>query len=196
MNLNFLNTLPAAVYTAILLFVIKELLEAKRRRRTDANKLKVYKKVLAYECERNHWFIKSVVSMSNTVEKRPNAYSVETDPSGRQVFTKYDPTGEKHGGSPLPKIHTATLEKMAVEVAYVDESLAEKVADAHAAALELEHIRASIIDNVKPWDKLENDGYFASFWRYVQEEADDAKKEFEKLYFACTGNELKSHRLR
>jgi len=64
--------LPTAVYAAILLFIIKDALEAWMRRQSNIQKLRIFKKVLAYECERNHWFITAVKADAERVRPQVN----------------------------------------------------------------------------------------------------------------------------
>ncbi|WCK66819.1 hypothetical protein [Agrobacterium tumefaciens] len=195
-DVAFLNTLPAAVYAAIILFLLKEGLEWRRRTKADQRKLKVYKQVLAAECERYLWIIKTIQSMKRRVDKRPGAYRIDTDASGRQFFTTLDENGDEVGGSMLPNVRVESIEELAANVAYVDEGLATSVGNALDAALELKHLRDSILDNQNPWDKIDTPDFHESFWDYVDEEAEDAKKAFGELYLACTGKELTSHRVR
>ncbi|MBY5614143.1 hypothetical protein [Rhizobium leguminosarum] len=193
--LSHLLSLPIAVYAAILLFLIKETLEWARRNKADKRKLSVYRRMLAYECERNNWFIKSLQSDANKVRPEPKAYAIKTDSSGRQRFVFLGKDGTEGVSGTFPSVHRTTFEKLAVEVGYIDPKLADKVSRALDAVLELEHIRNSIIDNAPAGEDYQHDAFYASFWGYVRKRLKGNHNSLSLLYVACTGRELKEFRL-
>lgn len=190
-----LLSLPTAVYAAILLFLTKEGLEWARRRRTDKRKLSVYKRMLAHECERNNWFIKSLQSDAAKVRPEAKAYAIKTDGSGRQRFVFLAPDGTQGASGIFPMVHRSSFEKLAVDVGYVDERLARMVSEALDAVLALEHVRNSVIDYAPANEDYHRDAFYDSFWKHVRKQLKERHRTLSDLYRACTGKELKEHRL-
>ncbi|TCA02427.1 hypothetical protein [Rhizobium leguminosarum] len=197
-SLPTLISLPAAVYSAIILFCVKEFLEWRRRRGADARKLSVYKRVLAHECERNYWLIKVLRDLASGGQQWETPYRITTEASGRQSWGFYDPNGTLARGGSLPKVKLDTIERLAVEVAYVDGLLAEKVREALDSVLELQHLRNSAVDygNDQPGGHISAGDLQEGFFDYALSELEDHYKSLSKLYLACTGKELRQHRLR
>ncbi|MBX5293089.1 hypothetical protein HJB96_09050 [Rhizobium sp. NLR15a] len=193
--LSNLLSLPTAVYAAILLFLIKEGLEWNRRKRADKRKLSVFRRMLAYECERNNWFIKSLQSDAKKVRPERKAYLIKTDGSGRQRFVFLGRDGTEGISGIFPLVHRTTFEKLAIEVGYVDPKLADKVSKALDAALELEHIRNSIIDYAPGSEEYQYDEFYQAFWNYVRRRLKGNHDDLSLLYLACTGRGLKEFRL-
>lgn len=194
-NLAALNTVPVAVYSAIILFLVKEALEWRRRKRADDRKIRVYKMVLAHECERIHWFVKSMKDKALHVRRAQGGYTVRSDESGRIRFVNMRTTVEEGSSSMLPNVHEAAFEKYAIEVAYLDEQFAQKVRAAVQAALTLKHIRASVIDYADPEYEYASDGFYSAFWSYVDRELEATFEQVADLYMACTGNVLSNFSL-
>jgi hypothetical protein len=186
---------PLAVYCAIGLFLIKECLEYRRRKTAQQKKLTVYKKLIAQECERNNWFIKSVSRIGQTVEKRPNAYRVEKQKSGI-LRLLYVVDGEGRGSGILPEVYRSKIEAMAKDVAELDPDLFEKIDNALDSISDLAHVRSSIIDYEVIDEKLSHEAFYVSFWDFAEQEMRDAELVLADLYMACTGNALEDHRLR
>ena len=64
---SFSSILPATVVAAVVLFVLKELFEGVRRYRGDQRKKQALRSLLARECELNHWTIKSIRDIVETI---------------------------------------------------------------------------------------------------------------------------------
>ncbi len=197
MQFNGLMTLPVAVYVALGLFVLKEILEFLRNRKSKSKRLSVYKKILSYECERNNWAIKSIKHIAVSVERRVGAYRIENTSSGRQRFvTIGSEDGDDTGSSILAEVHTSKMEELILEVGIIDEKLAGYVYEALDAVLELKHVRDSIVEYETAENGLEHDIFYEDFWEYVQNEVEDSFKQLSDLYFQCAGKLLEGHRLR
>lgn len=184
-----------AVYAAILLFLIKEALEAWRRRQGNIQKLRIFKKVLAYECERNHWFIMAVKDDAERVRPQVNGYTVGAEGSGRYRLVLLRSDGTLERSRILPSVHRATFEKLAVEVGYIDERMGSLVSSALDAVLEMEHIRNSIIEFATAREDYHHDGFYKSFWEYVRDRLVINHEILSRLYKECTGRELTEFRL-
>ncbi|MBY3323806.1 hypothetical protein HFO02_09310 [Rhizobium laguerreae] len=182
-------SLPVAVYSAVAIFLIKEILEWRRRSKADRVKMRVMKSVLSHECERNNWFLKSLRSIAADFAYDQSPYIVQTGSSGRQSYEFHDGAELRSGGS-IPSLHLNAFEKFAVEAAYVDGEFAELVREALDSLLEAQHLRNSLIEY--SGDEMMQDGFFP----YAVGELDRINAALSKLYMACSGAELKDHRLR
>lgn len=189
-SLSAVTALPAAVYSAILLFLIKEFVEWRRRKRADRKKIDVYKRVLAFECERNNWFIKSAKRIDWLSDAEILHYRIDNKSSGRQSFTLVYKDGTDGRGGGLPKVRLDVFEKLAVEASYVDDKLAAKISVALDGVLELQHLRDSILEFSE--DSMMQEG----FWHYARKELERSYEKLSELYLTCTGKPLEDHHLR
>lgn len=189
-SLSAVTTLPAAVYSAILLFLIREFLEWRRRKRADRKKIEVYKRVLAFECERNNWFIKSAERIDWLNDTEISHYRIDNKSSGRQSFILVYKDGTDGRGGSLPKVRIDVFEKLALEASYVDDKLAAKISVALDGVLELQHLRDSIVEFSE--DSMMQEG----FWHYARKELECSHEKLSELYVTCTGKPLESHHLR
>jgi hypothetical protein len=176
----------------------REFLEWRRRTRIDARKLSVYKRVLADECERNHWFIKRLKDLASTGKEMSVPYKVITETSGRQSWGFYQKDdGSLLSGGTLPKVRVDTFERLAVEVTYVHQGLAQKVRAALDSVLELQHLRDGVLDY-----QHDQPGHMSAsvlqegFFGYALDEVEEHLRTLSVLYHACTGKDLQEHRLR
>lgn len=197
-TLSAFVSLPAAVYTAIFLFAVREFLEWRRRKGIDARKLSVYKRVLADECERNHWFIKRLKDLALTGAEMKVPYKITNEASGQQSWGFYHKDdGSLASGGALPKVRVDTFERLAVEVAYVHQGLAEKVRTALDSVLELQHLRDGVLDyqNDQP-GHMSAAALQEGFFGYALDVMEEHLETLSVLYLACTGKVLREHRLR
>src|SRR5260221_7028108 len=137
--------LPATVVVAIFLFILRESLEAVRRRRRDRRKRTAIRTLLAQECERNNWTIHVLRKMSEQIEaelsqgaKFELVHDIHNVPSLR--------TTRRRGSfeqTPIPRAHRSMADKFMMHAAMVDEAGFSKLLPAHEAPAELEHVRNS-----------------------------------------------------
>ncbi len=197
MNSSFF---PITVVVAVVLFALKEGIESIRRFNADGRKRSALRHLLARECELNSWAIKSMrhtIELADGVlkqESNEESLSIEITASGRSYCKRHSPDGA-WGQTRIPDIHRNHLEKYVLDVALVDRQLLPNTLEAHAAASELEHVRDSFVDFVTsndPVDRL----HFKAFPQYALRELDRSFEGIESLYKRCTGQSLKTHRLR
>jgi hypothetical protein len=130
--------LPITVLSAITLFVTKECLEGVRRRQSNGRKRLAIRSLLASECERNHWAVKSLRGMMDGIRECPDDAALIKDPHGKFLAKIMRPSGQST--APIPDVHKAYADKFMMEVALLDRRTFKRLMDAYFATLELEHI--------------------------------------------------------
>jgi hypothetical protein len=195
---SLLSILPVTVVAAVTLFALKEIIEGIRRYRGDRRKTKALRMLLARECELNHWTIKSIRHIVETIrdESEDGAeFEFIFPKSGKVLFRVKHPDSEYKSGSALAATHREVMDKNLLEVATLDKKLYSALQPAYDAVAELEHVRQSLIYFVDPEDdkdKMHLDG----FTDYALSELQDVFSKLVVLYKECTGEDLETHRLR
>lgn len=184
----FNGSVPIAVYTAIAIFLIKEGLEYQRRRTGDKRKLAVFKKELIRDCQRNVWFVTVATYLVAQIEAAVEPHSVRKEPNGDiSVVISY--AGGAKSSMKLPKAFSATYERLAVDVGYIDTKLAAVISKAHDAALDMDFVRGSIINSdQKPVEFGEIDFSMVN-WGNLMDRIRVAADAFAELHKVCGGGE-------
>jgi hypothetical protein len=183
--------LPSTVIVAIILFVIREILEWNRRRRANNRQIEAFKTLLARECELNRWALerldRALIEMSGQSQAELESdYEIERRTSGKIFFRNDD------GSSwPLPETHSDFMRDNMFAVAALDETLFPLLEAAYDSVIDLTHVRDSLIEYME-----EADQHLEAFIDYGRNELADVKAELEKLYLACTGSQLETGRVR
>lgn len=143
------SLLPITALVAVVIFIAKEVIEAVRRWQGNARRKTAFRKLLARECELNHWAIRALRSICSDLVELPNAhlhavFTIEYPKSGR-VYACIDSEAKgQFGKSAVPVIHNAQLEKNLLDIATIDEGLLKVAEPALSAVAELEHVRESL----------------------------------------------------
>lgn len=191
--------LPITVVVAIVLFVIKEALEALRRRRADARRKHAFRTLLARECELNHWTYHRLKETLNVIQDDFQQsveveYTVQEGRSGEMSFRRVRPNGS-WGGWTLPEVHLDTISKVMLDVAALDRKLFKELEDAYDALQNMVHIRNSLISYIEDDDE-DTQRFFEGFVDWALKNLTSDFVDIEYLYRACTGKDLKDKRLR
>ncbi|RJG07686.1 hypothetical protein D3870_18305 [Noviherbaspirillum cavernae] len=195
---SLFSILPVTVLVAIGIFVLKELFEGVRRYRGDIRKKKALRTLLARECELNHWTIKSIRHIVETIrDESENGAQFEFifPKNGNVLFRVKHSDSDSKSGSALAGTHRAVMDKNLLEVATLDNKLYSVLQTAYDATAQLEHVRQSLIYFVDPedeQDKMHLDG----FVHYALDELQDVFTKIECLYKECTDKGLETYRLR
>ncbi|MEE4694767.1 hypothetical protein [Pseudomonas alliivorans] len=182
--------LPVTVLCAIGLFVTKEVVEHLKKRAEKKRKVEAYKTLIAEECMKNAWALKSLRSQIRAFED-PNIRSVRVESTsyGDILVTVYD--HESWGGSPIVDVHSAIFEKTVVDLAVIDAVLFSHAKDAYESLAEVTNCLSQLREFAGKNDLLHLDG-LASYAKDVVNDADSALK---SLFKFCTGKAL-SHKIR
>lgn len=198
---TLLALVPIAVIATVILFVLKESIEAIRRVRSDGRKVHALKMLLARECELNLWTIKALRSILINVPK-PNdehpeiVVRVEKRESGNPIARISSTDGGLESTRGIPRAHRELMSKYLLDVATLDRRLFQVLEPAYDGVAELEHVRESLVRIHENEKESQMTGFFDSFAEYALEEIDRTEEALASLYRYCTGRPLEKHRLR
>jgi hypothetical protein len=170
-----------------------------KRGRGVALKINAFRFLLARECELNHWAHKRLRDaladiQKHFAKKEPYEYAIERRTSGEIVF-KQRRSDSQSESWPLPPIHTDLMSQLMLDMATLDKSLFGHLEAAYDSANNMKHVRQSLIDFIESDDQRRK-LFFEAFPEYGLRELKDALIDLNKLYSACTGETLKSVRVR
>lgn len=201
--MHFLTTiLPATVIAAIILFVVREVLEAYRRHNADKRKKEALRRLLARECERNHAAINSLKQACSSLKEFGSEnhegyrFRVSHTPSGHLRFERRITDEEVEAHFILRPVQQEIMQRVMVEVAALDVRLFETLEESYDAIAEVRHIRDSLIDYLSDDSDKSEDIFLLGFCDYAIAELEEAYREVSKLYRECTGEDLKKVKLR
>lgn len=181
------GTLPAAVYTAIAIFCIKEGIEYRRRRNTDVIKMRVYKRVVASECRVLARYADLLTKICLSVRPDVDGFKVITEASGRLRIdiAGYNGIPEVEYTFYIPKVTTTTLEKMVIDVGYIDSQFSEEVSGVLDTALHMIRNREGIIDHAALSATADNNKRIEMFWGLTRSSIDRWQESLNKILEAC-----------
>ena len=188
------SILPITVVAAVSLFIVKELLEGYRRWHANRRKRMITRTLLAFECERNHWSIKSMRRIVEDMQENQENMCLKKDVSGQFLF-RIERSGRLWSQKPIPTVHKTYFDRYLIDVALVDRYVFQNLLSTYDAILELEHIRKGILDYSQPSDVIDV-GDTEGFSVYALRVLDDAYAALDKFYQRCSGKKLDVHRLR
>jgi len=187
------HAIPITVTAAVVIFILRELLEGHRRRTANNRKLAAIKNQLASECERTNWairWIRSAISDIRTALEYRKDIKIETNFSGNRRLVFINEDGDS--SSLVPKAYSQVIDKYLFEVASLDSRLFAKMVDSLAGLAELNHVLESLVEYVEetgqPW--------LEGWCDYASREVGISEEPILYLYEACTGLALTKTRLR
>ncbi|WP_157209796.1 hypothetical protein [Marinimicrobium agarilyticum] len=197
------NILPATVIVAILLFIVKEVLEFFKKNRESRRKLFAYKSLISEELEFNLWSYKRLVGIVNDIEAQeedhPNArYTLLIKESGKEYIHGYD-GDELLESSLIPVVHDKCYEKFISGIAELDANLFNLAQSSYEGVRTMAHVRGGLIKGLlaeKNNEPFPHDIRKSGFLDYAKRELERTYNPMNKLYKECTGNELQEHRVR
>lgn len=196
-----LTLVPITVIAAVLLFVIKEFVEAIRRACADSRKVHALKTLLARECELNLWTIKALRSILIDIPKSDGEHPeivvrIERRESGSPIARITSADGGLESTRPIPRAHRELMSKYLLDVATLDKKLFQVLEPAYDGIAELEHVRESLVRVHENEEESQMPGLIGSFAEYALEEICCTEEALASLYRHCTGKPLEKHRLR
>lgn len=194
---------PIAGFIAVILFVIRELLEDKRKREDRARKLRAAKSLLAHETEKNHYaqsrLFDVIADIDEHMEQSERYDFIALDEFGGHIaYQRHeldDGAIKNLTGQPIPQLHSCQLERWLPVVAELDDEFFNSMMEFNNTMAELQHFRTSLIQYLL---KQELGGMnllqgFVKFALNHQQEMEDGVANF---YEACTGNKKIEARIR
>ncbi|AWF80459.1 hypothetical protein BTJ40_06325 [Microbulbifer sp. A4B17] len=198
-----ISLLPVTVIVAILLFIVKEVLELFKKGRESKRKLFAYMSLISEELELNLWalkrLLKIVTDIENQEEDHPNAnYTLLIKESGQEYIHGYDGDDLIESCS-IPIVHDKYYEKFIASIAELDANLFNLAQWSYEEVRNMGHVRTGLIkallaeENNEPFP---HDLRKSGFLDYAKSELADTFTAMNALYKECTGNELQQHRIR
>jgi len=188
--------LPVTVVGAIILFILREVIEGTRRKRSNSRKRTAIRRLIADEIERNNWTIKSMRHMIETIElaiKNPET-SLEIRSGVRgELYLRHNKDGEAYSQSPFGKVHNDALSANLLSLAEVDQPVFDKALEVSDALKELDHVLNSMVKHIGGDFEY---AFLEGLVEFATDEIADCEKTLSDFYERITGQALKEHRLR
>ena len=194
--------LPVTVVAAILIFLIKELLELRRRKKERTRKLNAVKLLLAEEIEKNHWvhrsFFSALSHLQEAEEVFPHAkFRLHVSRNGTEhLRMKREPDEEFESGQWIPKFHDEQYKKLLPTLAELDEGLFKQINIAYSELAELAHYRDMLVGFLAGEDPGPGLDLTREFLAGMADEKLDYFNKLNAAYKAISGKELNEWRLR
>lgn len=189
------NIIPITVVVATLLFFLRELFDGIRRYKNDSRKIHALRKFAAADCERNQFTISRLQHQINEIEHAidvGNEIMIDLQQNGNPVLTiNRHNEGRIISSSPIPFVHTRSMEKFLFDAAIIDAALFDRMEAALDTLNEIVHIRESLIEYITG-----DRGHLDGFIIYAKEVLDVSIDPVRDLYFHCTGTPLVQGRVR
>lgn len=186
------NALPLTVVAAILLFLVKEIVELFKKVREKSRKISAYKGLLAEELLKNAWSLKALKRLCSELQN-PELKEIEYKKSASGTERVIVRTTEGEQVVFFWKIHSAAFEKIMTDLAVSNSKLFESAAEVYSLLAEVKHVRESIID----FSEFEMPRHMVKgLGDYGNDRLSEADAAVRAAYKAYTGNELVGHKLR
>lgn len=191
------EVLPATAFVAIVLFILKTVLDWWTNRLARKRRTKALKLLMSEECERNHWSLKTFFSSLEEYRDRSGdeGWSADVSHHGTPRITVTKRDGSYYGHS-LPSFHTNIYHRVLPSLAEADSSLFLKVSDYYEHLVALEEYRASFYAYLNG----EGDEPFrltaAHFFIDLAQDKDEELQKLRELYKTLSGKTLGEHQWR
>lgn len=193
--------LPIMVTVAIALFLLKEILEIRRRALERKRKTNAAKLLLSQELEKNHWalfsFFRVLQEIKDSQASAPNAkFRLHVARNGSEHYrVKEEPDDEGESGGWIATFQTEIYEKQLATLAEYNQKLYKIINETYSEIFELIHYRETLTEFLAG-EAIAPDGMTEHFLSDLATEKDDYYNELNKGYRALTGKDLKEWRLR
>lgn len=155
--------IPIAVISAVLIFITKEFLEWRRKKRSNKRKLKAIYLLVTLELEENFAAIRMFGGCLSTVKRyyqgdEGGELSVTILPSKSKSIT-LTVDGDLVSGNKIPKVQSKVFKKKLEDIAQLDEKNFPAALDALENLKDLENIVQSLADYVGTEDSIWLEGF-------------------------------------
>ncbi|QJP95459.1 hypothetical protein C6Y56_12960 [Pseudomonas fluorescens] len=186
------SILPVSVLAAVVLFIVKEVVEFFKRSSERKRKISAYKILLSEELEKNLWTLNYLTSICHAIgDEHFTGISYRRTSSGSEQIAVH--VGRQGGYGPLWNVYSSIFDKAVVDLAVIDKKLFEKSKIAYECLAEARHIRNSIVRLCEDESLNEYVHTFPEYALGILREAVDA---LDILYVACAGKKLDRPKLR
>jgi hypothetical protein len=187
--MNLTDVLPVTALVAISIFIIKEIVEAIRRKNADRRKLGAIKLTVAEELQRNAFCHRTLVKLlARMVDESANEinWSSAKDVEGKVYVLASYKDGSLASRTWLPKTSSLTYQKIYLEAAALDKNLFDTLSKAYDCVSEMEHIRGSMLDYIS--DREDFFPGLVEFARWAIESLEDIEAGMQEAHLFCAGN--------
>lgn len=194
---------PVSVIAAVILFTLKEILEYRRRGKSESRRISALKHIFARECRLNLWTIVSIrtvieslgenypddptVTLEIIINDKAKEWAKVTKPEGDNVYFTV---------TNIPDVHLETIKSHFLDAIGLDEKLFRDLEPAYDSLLELRHIRLSLLTNNLKEELFMTPSLMRGFYSYSIKELEKTEKALAALYLNCTGKPLEEYRIR
>jgi hypothetical protein len=186
----------ATVLVAIGIFVIRELLEAMRRRKVDGRRKLAIKSLLSAEIERNNYAVRTLREIIKKIDEgllTNETIEIGRDPNGRSRIKVSIKAGWISWQ--VPQVHSEVLAKNIMDLAVLDKFMFELALKTLDQVSELDHLRGNLVEQVTLRSEGQLD-HLGSFSAYANHTLDQTHERLQRLYVMCTGRNLEAIRVR
>lgn len=184
--------LPITVVGAVVIFVLKEVLDIFKKKTERQRKISAYKTLIIEELRKNLWSVKHLDGVLAQLAD-PDMTGVKLSKLGSGSLKISIRSDRSTGSSPLWPIHASVFEKVFIGLAETDAALFSSVSGVYEELAEVKHVRDSLIEYVENTEPLGGWDSFSDYGRDVIKDCDTAMK---KLCIELTGKPLEDFKLR
>ncbi|EEW1570351.1 hypothetical protein D9K03_19375 [Escherichia coli] len=197
------SLIPVSAFVAICLFVVREVLDWRRKSKAKKNEISALKKIFARECQLA-WYISQKIKglckefapyEQSPMNECPLSFSIVRTTAGKMRWTVTENDVSVSGGE-LIKPSVATFAKYLYDIAKLDSAFYENANLGYVAVIELRHFYDSIIDNEDTSQMLGLNSVMYGFSGYALEEMVWIEQGLKDLYKYYTNEELTKGLLR
>jgi len=200
---ELLKSLPLAVYVAILIFILREILDSIKKRAAVKRKRGAFKLLLAQELEINNYAFRAIFETIKDLNEIVNSslpelskvtFHLNARENGVIEYQKkYSPTDSIHSGWPIPVVKRDLYNRLLPEIAEIDKKLFNLVTETYTEIGELEHLRNGILEYTMEADKKM---FLSGFPEYGLAMKNDIFSAMDKLYQYCSNSRLEKIKTR
>jgi len=182
--------LPVTVLCAVGLFITKEAVEHFKKRAEKERKVTAYKSLVAEECMKNAWVLKSLRSHVRSLGD-PDLRKVVLEPTsyGDVLMCLHDQ--DSGGGSPIVDVHSKIFEKTVVDMAVIDSKLFSHAKVAYESLANV----TNCLNQLREFASKNDLMHLHGLAEYTKGVLDEAEADLKVLFKFCTNKEL-SHKIR
>lgn len=175
---------PVTALVAIAIFLGRECLEWRRRKKANQIKLRVYKRALGYESLTMRRAVDHLHTIAKMVVRAPKKYKVCSSNSGRHKIKILALAGYLEAEEPVVIPNLSTLEKLIIEVGQIDPEFSMTIEKMARRMLKIRNRVEELLD----MENELNHNKVVNFWAHVDQEVKEAYKSLDIMH-KCTATD-------
>ncbi len=195
--------IPASVFVAISLFIIREILDGYRKSKVKKNEIRALKLIFARECQLA-WYInerfKTICNQFEPFEGKPSKecpfkLSISKSAAGKLRYLITE-DGSPRSSGVLAEPSLTSFTKHLYDASKLDEAFYDKVDMGYKAIIELRHFYEILVDHDDVAHLTGVDTVLSGFASFALKEMVWIEQNLKDLYQYCTDKELTKGLLR